>query len=51
MASQLVPLQPYVQRAFQHLEAWVEEGIPAPASRTLSNDPAHDPMTAGETGF
>lgn len=51
MASQLVPLQPYVQRAFQHLEAWVEEGIPAPASQTLHNDPAHDPMTANETGF
>lgn len=51
MASELVPLQPYVQRSFQHLTHWVEENVPAPVSQTLANDPTHDPKSASETGF
>ena len=42
MADKLTPLQAYVRKAFDYLKDWTEKGIPAPASTTISNDPAND---------
>jgi hypothetical protein len=35
-------MQAYVERAFQYLVDWVENGVPAPASRTVPTDPVND---------
>ena len=38
----LTPMQAYVERAFQYLQAWVEDGDLPPDSKLVETDPAND---------
>ena len=40
--DQVTYLQPYVEKAFETLVAWVEEGTEAPESKTVTSDPVAD---------
>jgi len=50
-ADQLVPMQPYVERAFDVLRDWVEKGTAAPPSRTVATDPKNDILDASKVSF
>lgn len=50
-ADLLTPMQPYVERAFDYLTAWVEHNQAAPASKTLSTDPKTDILDAAKLSF
>ncbi len=45
MADRFTYLQPYVERAFAYLTAWVQDGEPPPASGTLRTDPTDDVLS------
>lgn len=49
--DELVPMQPYVERAFELLTAWAEEGKAAPPSRTVPTDPKNDVLDAQKVVF
>lgn len=50
-ADSLVPMQPYVERAFALLGDWVERGQAAPPSRTVATDPKNDVLDAAKVSF
>lgn len=50
-AAELTPLQGYVQRAFEYLVAWTEEGQAAPASKTITTNPASDVLDPTQLSF
>lgn len=50
-ADQMVPMQPYVERAFDVLRDWVEQGTAPPPSRTIATDPKNDILDAAKVSF
>lgn len=50
-ADTFVPVQPYSERAFDYLVAWVEDGTDAPASTTIPSDPTDDVLDAAQLSF
>lgn len=50
-ADEMVPLQPYVERAFELLTDWVERGSAPPASRTVPTDPKNDVLDSQKVTF
>ncbi len=50
-ADLLTPMQPYVERAFDYLTAWVEQNQAAPMSKTIATDPKNDILDAAKLHF
>jgi hypothetical protein len=50
-ADLLVPMQPYVERAFDLLGEWVEKGQAPPASHVVATDPKNDLLDAKQISF
>jgi hypothetical protein len=44
-------VQPYAERAFDHLVAWAEQGTAAPPSKTITTDPKNDILDASAINF
>lgn len=50
-ADELVPMQPYVERAFDLLTDWAEHGHAPPPSRTVPTDPKNDVLDSQKVVF
>lgn len=50
-AAELTPLQGYVQRAFEYLVTWAEDGQAAPASKTITSNPGADVLDPAQLSF
>jgi hypothetical protein len=51
VADLFTPMQPYVERAFDYLVEWAEQGSEPPASKAIATDPKNDVLDAKLISF
>lgn len=51
VADLFTPMQPYVERAFDYLVAWAEQGAEPPAGKAIATDPKSDVLDASLIAF
>ena len=50
-ADSFTIMQPYAERAFDYLVAWVEDDAPAPPGKLVATDPVADELDASQLSF
>ncbi|MEZ4451562.1 MAG: hypothetical protein R3B09_18975 [Nannocystaceae bacterium] len=50
-ADVFTPVQPFAERAFDYLVAWAEDGVSAPAGKTVATDPKNDVTDVASISF